>query len=1280
MTDKNSYPDLNDVEDPSDKLLANDFNFIGINLNASSRDWHVDDDDISVKYHKGSFTQTLSGGSKNDVLTGGSGNDLIKGGNGNDTLNGAGGNDWIYGESGNDSLDGAAGNDALMGGNGQDTLVGGDGNDLLKGGSGDDNLTGDAGDDLLSGGSGDDALTGGDGNNSLYGGSGKDVLTGGTGNELLSGGSGDDTLTGGDGNDSLYGGSGKDILDAGSGNDYLSGGSGDDTLTGGDGNDTLYGGSGKDVMDGGAGNDRLVGGSGDENMLGGDGNDTLTGSSGKDTLTGGAGNDSLDGSSGTDVAVYSGSVLDYTVTAAGGSDDDDDNDDHDDDDHDDDHGHHDHDDDSFLDGATIVDLRPGSPDGTDSLKNVEVLQFADATIYLDGRNNAPIAVDDSATTNQNTQLVIPIATLLQNDFDFDGNSITLLSVANAVNGSVALDGKGNVLFTPTTGYIGGASFTYKISDEHGGFDDGKVNVTVAQTGPDTTASAPTVTVANASGDEGTAIPLKITSALTDTDGSETLSISITGVPASADLSNGTLQKDGSWLLTAADLVGLTVTPNEGLVTGSMSLTVTATSTEIANGAQTSTVGTLSVAVKGVADAPLVTVDDIPVTTIAIVTGDEDTAIPLNLNVALRDSPLTETLSPITISGVPTGAILSAGTQSGGTWTLDQSQLAGLTLTPVLHSDATVKLVVAASATETTPSPAVKTTATSVGIDVAVTPIGDAPPLSVKDVSGLEDTPIALNIKSILTDLDGSETLVISILGVPDDATLSVGNPGFDPVTSDPAWVISIANGASPVELDGLTLTPPVDSDQPIELTVRAIATEGTNGSQAVTEAPPVTVTVEAVADTPQLAIGGGSVINVALVYSDPGTFDAVHAAENQLNDSAGHNIFATSVLVGSADSELELNAYDVVVPAAQYSESLTPEFWAALRAYVESNSGGVVTTGLFATQLQFGLSGSSLADADAVSPVAAELSGYLQGTTIPVDGSHEITNGISSIALTPEGYWGFASKLDANADTHFLMDADPVTPFDAGWTGPGYGIAYTETAGRGRTAFIGGMYTDVGFGTPADRSGSIDQLFEQAVTWAGAGGGSPTTTLPILAALTDTDGSETLSIAMSLSGSTLTVTATTTEQSNLHQASATATTNLAPGISPLVNGTAGNDTISGSAADDILVGGGGSDTLSGGAGSDTFRYTSISDGTDTITGFIAGAGGDTLDISGLLVGYTPATVDQFVKFVENGPDSSFEVDIDGADTGFDFVPFATLLGITGLVPADMLADGNLLAA
>ena len=68
-----------------------------------------------------------------------------------------------------------------------------------------------------------------------------------------------------------------------------------------------------------------------------------------------------------------------------------------------------------------------------------------------------------------------MATLLAGDTDADGDTLTVTGVSNAVNGTVSLDDKGDgdasndeVIFTPTPGFSGDASFDYEVSDGFGG--------------------------------------------------------------------------------------------------------------------------------------------------------------------------------------------------------------------------------------------------------------------------------------------------------------------------------------------------------------------------------------------------------------------------------------------------------------------------------------------------------------------------------------------------------------------------------------------------------------------------------------------------------------------------------------------------------------------------------------------------------------------------------------------------------------------------------------------
>ena len=336
------------------------------------------------------------------------------------------------------------------------------------------------------------------------------------------------------------------------------------------------------------------------------------------------------------------------------------------------------------------------------------------------------------------------------------------------------------------------------------------------------ADTPHLTVSPASGNEDSTIPLNI-SAFSD-DLSETVSVTISGVPSGATLSAGTYNGNGSWTLTQAQLTNLTLTPPLNY-SGTLNLSVTASSNDNDDTATTAAVS-LPVTISAVADTPNLSVSP--------ASGNEDTAIPLNILASVTDS--SEILS-VTISGVPAGATLSAGTDNGnGSWTLTQAQLTNLTLTPPLNYSGTLNLSVTA-----TSSAGSSHSSTQHNMTISINAVAESPVLSVLSSSGAEDTAIALNISSSLTDIDGSEKLSILISGVPSGAFLSAGlNNG------NGSWTLSQG------QLSGLKITPPVNWNGNINLNVTAIATE--NNGDYKTVSAPMTVSVSAIADTPLLTV------------------------------------------------------------------------------------------------------------------------------------------------------------------------------------------------------------------------------------------------------------------------------------------------------------------------------------------------------------------------------------------------------------------------------------------
>ncbi|WP_417826211.1 calcium-binding protein [Thalassospira povalilytica] len=584
-------------------------------------------------------------------------------------------------------------------------------------------------------------------------------------NETVIGTDGTDRITTGDGDDYINAKSGHDTISSGGGADTVYGGGGNDIIDSGDGDDRVFGGSGKDTITGGAGDDYINAGGSHDTVDGGEGNDTIFGGGGKDTITGGAGDDYIDAGSSSDT-VEGGAGND---TILGGS------------------GH------DTLDGG----------EGTDTLyggnSNDILIGSGDDKLYGEsGSDEIRYTVD---LTGEGTGIV---------DGGSQTDTLKLYLTSEQLSGDGVLDALQDLQDHIASG--GEGSLTLEAL---GVEVDNVENLEIYVDGElyDPSAESPTLSVADASGNEDTSISLDIAAGLNDS--TETLTITISGVPDGATLSAGTDNGDGTWTLSAGDLDGLTITPPEDY-SGGFDLDVTVTSTD---GNDTSSISdTITVGVTAVADAPDLAVSD--------ASGNEDSAISLDISAGLGDA--SETLL-VTISGVPDGATLSAGTDNGdGTWTLSAGDLDGLTITPPDDYSGSFDLNVTVTSTDGNDSASVNDTIT---VDVAG--VADTPTLEVSDASGDEGNSVPLDIDAAVTD--SSETLSITISGVPDGARLSAGTNN-----GDGSWTLGAA------QLVGLTITAASDYSGTFELTV---SVQSRDGDDTATTTAILEVTIEELADS-----------------------------------------------------------------------------------------------------------------------------------------------------------------------------------------------------------------------------------------------------------------------------------------------------------------------------------------------------------------------------------------------------------------------------------------------
>jgi len=116
-----------------------------------------------------------------------------------------------------------------------------------------------------------------------------------------------------------------------------------------------------------------------ENAIGGTGADQIRGNSADNRITGGQGNDSIDGGLGSDTVVFAGNRSQYTITWNGQT-------------------------------GTVT-----GPDGTDTITNVEFLQFADQTVAAAPTGGLTVAGDPTNDTLTGTAFADNLGGLAGND-------------------------------------------------------------------------------------------------------------------------------------------------------------------------------------------------------------------------------------------------------------------------------------------------------------------------------------------------------------------------------------------------------------------------------------------------------------------------------------------------------------------------------------------------------------------------------------------------------------------------------------------------------------------------------------------------------------------------------------------------------------------------------------------------------------------------------------------------------------------------------------------------
>jgi len=333
-------------------------------------------------------------------------------------------------------------------------------------------------------------------------------------------------------------------------------------------------------------------------------------------------------------------------------------------------------------------------------------------------NDPPDAVNDSPSTSEDQAVQIGVRA---NDFDPDGDTLTITAVSTPSHGTAAINVNGTITYTPTANYNGADSFTYSVSDGNGGTDTATVNVTVAAVNDAPDAVNDTSTV-----NEDGFVDIAVRSNDTDIE-NNALTVTAVGTPAHG---------------TAAIVSGnVRYTPSANY-NGSDSFTYT-----ISDGAGGTDTATVNVTVNPVNDPPVAGDDS--------ATTDEDVAFAID--VLSNDSDI-DGIDTLSVSAVGAAAHGSVAINANGT----------IQYTPNANyngSDSfTYTLSDGKGGTDTAT------------VSLTINPVNDTPAPAADARLINENTFVDINVRANDTDIDG-DALTVSAVGSAANGTTAINPDG-----------------------------------------------------------------------------------------------------------------------------------------------------------------------------------------------------------------------------------------------------------------------------------------------------------------------------------------------------------------------------------------------------------------------------------------------------------------------------------------------------------------------
>ncbi len=520
--------------------------------------------------------------------------------------------------------------------------------------------------------------------------------------------------------------------------------------------------------------------------------------------------------------------------------------------------------------------------GTDSF-TYQVLDGEGGTVNgnvsltINAVNDLPTTVADAVSLDEDVPLAITFASLLANDSDIDGDTLSIdtSAIPTATKGVLTISGS-SFIYTPTANLNGTDSFTYKVDDGSGTLVNGTVNLTINAIN-----DLPTTGTDTFSLDEDDPLTITFASLLANDN----------------DIDGDTLSVDTSAIPTATKGV-LTISGSSFIYTPTANLNGTDTFTyKIDDGSGTLVNGTVNLTIDAINDLPTTGTDTFSL--------DED--VPLAITFAdllANDNDVdADTLT------VDTSAIPSA---SKGVLTISGSSFIYTPSANLNGTDTFTYKIDDGSGTLINGT-----------VNLTINAINDLPTTVTDTFSLDEDVPLAITFVSLLSndnDIDG-DTLSVDTSAIPtaSKGVLTIDGSTFQytptaNLNGTDSFTYKIDDGSGTLVDGTVNLTINAINDAPVgvddsytfaeDVTLAKLVSDGDNllGNDTDVESDTLTITLDTDVSNGTLTLGSDG----SFSYVPDANFNGADSFVYQVDDGNGGTDTATVSLTIQAVNDAPL--------------------------------------------------------------------------------------------------------------------------------------------------------------------------------------------------------------------------------------------------------------------------------------------------------------------------------------------------------------------------------------